>query len=153
MKYNDYVHGSHNVICDRSGFKVKAGQTRLEWNGSRVRLQDWERRHPQDFLRAVSDSQAVDNPRPGATDTFSETETSLDADELPGQTVISVASTANMVVGISIIIFMDNEIAHLSTIQSFSANDTVTIVDSLPSKASSGNIVIVYDNQTQESDL
>lgn len=125
----------------------------MEWNGSRVRLQDWERRHPQDFLRAVSDSQAVDNPRPGATDTFSETETSLDADELPGQTVISVASTANMVVGISIIIFMDNEIAHLSTIQSFSANDTVTIVDSLPSKASSGNIVIVYDNQTQESDL
>lgn len=125
----------------------------MEWNGSRVRLQDWERRHPQDFLRAVSDSQAVDNPRPGATDTFSETETSLDADELPGQTVISVTSTANMVVGISIIIFMDNEIAHLSTIQSFSANDTVTIVDSLPSKASSGNIVIVYDNQTQESDL
>lgn len=125
----------------------------MEWNGSRVRLQDWERRHPQDFLRAVSDSQAVDDPRPGATDTFSETETSLDADELPGQTVISVASTANMVVGISIIIFMDNEIAHLSTIQSFSANDTVTIVDSLPSKASSGNIVIVYDNQTQESDL
>ena len=150
---DEYVHGSHNVICDRSGFKIKAGQTRLEWNGSRVRLEDWERRHPQDFLRAVPDHQAVDDPRPGATDTCSETETSLDADELPGQTVISVASTANMVVGISIIIFMDNEIAHLSTIQGFSTDDTVTIVDPLPSKASSGKLVIIYDNQTQESDL
>ena len=60
----------HNVICDRSGFKVPASQTRMQWNGLRVRIKDWEPRHPQDFVRGKADKQAVPNPRPDSTDTF-----------------------------------------------------------------------------------
>jgi len=59
-----------NVICDRCGFKVKAYNTRTEWNGLRVCLDDWEPRHPQDFVRGVNDDQIVDNPRPESDNVF-----------------------------------------------------------------------------------
>ena len=65
-----YVHGDFNVICDRSGFKVKASETMMTWDGLRVRRKDWEPRHPQDFVRGVRDIQSVKNGRPEATDTF-----------------------------------------------------------------------------------
>ena len=67
---DQYRHGDFNVICDRSGFKVKASDTRIEWTGRRVRWQDWEARHPQDFVKGRSDRQSVVNPRPEAPDVF-----------------------------------------------------------------------------------
>lgn len=149
----DYVHGSHNVICDRSGFKVKAGDTRKEWNNSVVRKEDFEYRHPQDFVRGVRDVQAVPDPRPGAPDENTSTETTTDADELAGQTVISVTSTTSMTAGDSIMIGMDNDVFHLSTIASISAGATVTISDALPYKAASGSSVIIASNQTTDEDL
>lgn len=149
----EYVHGDYNVISDRSGFKHKRSDMRFEWTNSLVHKDDWERRHPQDFLKGVRDHQAVDDPRPGATDTFANVETTLDAAELADQTVLSVTSTSNMVNGDTIIVFMDNDIAHLSTISSFVADDTVTIADGLTHKASSGNAVIIFHNVTQSSDL
>ena len=44
---------SHYEICQRSGFRVKAGELVKEWTGLYVRPQDWEPRHPQDFVRPV----------------------------------------------------------------------------------------------------
>ena len=151
---DNYVHGSHNVICDRSGFKVHVEDTWPEWNGLRVRKEDWEPRHPQDLLRSVPDDQSVEDPRPGATDTHSQTETTLDADELAGQTVLSVASTSNMTVGDTIIVFMDNDGTHVSTIASFVADDTVTINGTgLPFKAASGKQVVIISSPTLEASL
>lgn len=65
-----YVEGSYNVICDRCGFKVKASQTREEWNGLRVCKTHWEPRHPQDKIKPAVDRQAVPDPRPEADDVF-----------------------------------------------------------------------------------
>lgn len=59
-----YKPGDHNVICDRTGFKIKSSQARMQWDGSLVRKESWEPRHPQDFLRAIPDFQAVEDPRP-----------------------------------------------------------------------------------------
>lgn len=153
LKYDEYRHGDWNIIDDRTGFKIKHSQSRMEWTHSVVAKNEWEARHPQDFLRAVPDRQSVSDPRPGAADGFTETGTTLDAEALTGQTVLSVVSTASMTNGDTIIIFMDNEIAHLSTIASFVENDTVTIDSALTFKASSGNTVIIYSNENQESDL
>ncbi len=70
-KRDNYKHRDHNVICDRTGFKVKASQTRKEWNGLLVRVEDWEERHPQDFVRSIREKQFVDDPRPEPVeDTF-----------------------------------------------------------------------------------
>jgi len=65
-----FVDGAHNVICDRTGFKVKSTDTRKEWNGRVVRNKSFEERQPQDLLRSVKDRQRVDDPRPEGTDTF-----------------------------------------------------------------------------------
>jgi hypothetical protein len=70
MTGTHYAPGDYNVICDRCGSKVKASQTRKEWNGLRVCSSHWEARHPQDFVRGRADHQAVPDPRTEATDLF-----------------------------------------------------------------------------------
>jgi len=54
-----YKHGDYNVICDASGFKVKASECRMQWDGLFVKKEFWEARHPQDFVKAVKDRQRV----------------------------------------------------------------------------------------------
>ncbi len=74
-------------------------------------------------------------------------ETTLDADEASGQTVISVASTsqgAGFANSDTILIVQDDDTIHASTIASFVTDDTVTINDALTASASSGNKVYVY---------
>lgn len=58
-----YRPGDHNVVCDRTGFKLKRSQCRKEWNNLVVRKESWEPRHPQDFLRVRPDRQDVADPR------------------------------------------------------------------------------------------
>lgn len=64
--------GDHNVICDRTGYKVKRSECIREWNGLLVRRESWEPRHPQDFVRAFEDDQSVRDPRSEANDRFLE---------------------------------------------------------------------------------
>lgn len=62
--------GTNNVICDRTGFKIKATQSSREWNNSVVRDQSFEERQPMDFLRGLPDHQAPKVSRPGTSDRF-----------------------------------------------------------------------------------
>ena len=52
---NYYVPGDWNAVCDRCGFKFKASELREDWQGLRVCEEDYEERHPLDFLRAKPD--------------------------------------------------------------------------------------------------
>lgn len=61
---NYYKPGAWNVICDRTGFKVKITDTRREWNNAVVRRESFEERNEQDFLRGVRDDPAVPLARP-----------------------------------------------------------------------------------------
>lgn len=65
-----YKPGAYNVICDRTGFKVKSTEVRKEWTGRTVRNASFEMRHPQDFLRAKADKQTVPDPNPEGEDVF-----------------------------------------------------------------------------------
>lgn len=65
-----YASGDYHIICDRCGFKVLRSQARKTWDGLIVCRKDWEPRHPQDFVKARSDRQAVRDPRPEQTDSF-----------------------------------------------------------------------------------
>lgn len=82
----------------------------------------------------------------GATDHVAETyyTTTLDGAEAGGQTILSVASTANMANGDQIGIMLDSGVLHWSTVSSFVTNDTVTVANALPSAAASGNKVFYY---------
>lgn len=65
-----YVPGNWNAICDVCAQKYKASELKKRWDGLMVCPNDWEARHPQDFLRAVPDRQAVPWSRPQTPDVF-----------------------------------------------------------------------------------
>ena len=50
-----FQSGQHWVSCDRCGCDVRAGDARITWEGFVVCPDDWEPRHPQDFVRAKED--------------------------------------------------------------------------------------------------
>jgi hypothetical protein len=56
-------------ICQRTGFRVKPYQLRKEWNGSLVRDESWEQRHPQEFIRPLAED-LHGAQRPESSDTF-----------------------------------------------------------------------------------
>lgn len=63
--------GNWNCLCDSCGRKFKALDLRRRWDGLMVCAEDYEIRHPSDFLRVQKEKIAVDFSRPYPTaDTF-----------------------------------------------------------------------------------
>lgn len=83
----DYlIDGDWNAICDSCGRKFKASQLKLRWDGFRVCKDDWEPRHPQDFVRGVKDIQKTSWIRSQTPDIFI----------FAGCTTITVQALANI---------------------------------------------------------
>lgn len=56
-----YAYG----ISDRSGFRYRLKDMRMEWNGFLVGKDEWESKHPQlEPRRKSTDAEAIRNPRP-----------------------------------------------------------------------------------------
>lgn len=63
--------GNHWVSCDRCGCDIRAFDAIQEWTGLWVCPDDWEERHPQDFVRGVEDDFAAKEPvRPDPANNF-----------------------------------------------------------------------------------
>ena len=56
---NKAIVGEWNFIDDRTGFKLKASQNHLSWDGFLVSDDNYEPRTPQDFVRAVRDQKPL----------------------------------------------------------------------------------------------
>lgn len=65
-----YKSGDWNVICDVCSKKIKASESRKRWDGFIVCQDDFEQRHPQDFVRSKEDKISVPFTRPRSTDVF-----------------------------------------------------------------------------------
>lgn len=65
-----YIEGDHYLIDDRSGFKIRRSEARKTWDNLIVKGDNFERRHPQDFLKGKRDQQAVKEPRSESVDVF-----------------------------------------------------------------------------------
>ena len=70
MSRNHYVSGEHNITCDVCSKKIKINEARLRWDGFLVCKNDYEERHPQDFVRAKQDKIYVRETRPIPTLVF-----------------------------------------------------------------------------------
>ncbi|SRR5260221_13925914 len=70
MKFTWWKSGSWNTLCDRCGFKFKAENLKLEWDGLMVCNDCWEIRHPQELIRPIQDQNKLPWTRPEATDVF-----------------------------------------------------------------------------------
>lgn len=65
-----YISGQWNVICDSCGKKIKSGEAKQRWDGFIVCPQDYEQRHPQDFVKSRTDKISVPFTRPIPTETY-----------------------------------------------------------------------------------
>lgn len=65
-----YKHGSWNAICDVCGRKFKGDELLDRWDGLKVCRDDYEERHPQEFVRGVVDNPSPPFVRPWPPDTF-----------------------------------------------------------------------------------
>lgn len=95
----------------------------------------------------VKDQASYDLPGANGCKITELSETTLDADEASGQTVLSVASTsqgAGFADSDTIGIVLDGGTIQWTTIASFVTDDTVTVSDALTGSASSGNKVFAY---------
>lgn len=96
-----YRRNDFNRICDRTGFKVKASNTRKEWNGLIVRAESWEPRHPQDFVRGRRDQQSVREARPDMS-SFSSAVEQLSGLSGASASTTSLVPAGSIVVGVEI---------------------------------------------------
>lgn len=65
-----YKPGSWNVICQLCGRQFKSDEIRKRWDGLMVCHNDYETRHPLDFIRATPERASVPYTSPEPTDTF-----------------------------------------------------------------------------------
>jgi len=61
---NRFIPGSHNVICDRTGFKMKAHEVSREWNGRIVRTKSFDPKHELLTPPKIRRVRPVDDARP-----------------------------------------------------------------------------------------
>lgn len=65
-----YRPGDFNVICDVCGQKIKASVSKKRWDGLIVCPDDYELRHPMDFIKTPTDHISVPFARPIQPDDF-----------------------------------------------------------------------------------
>lgn len=70
MSTSGYIPGDFWRLCDRCGSRFRSSQTFRTWDGLYVCREDFETRHPQDFVRGRKDLQNVPNPRPDTDGPF-----------------------------------------------------------------------------------
>jgi hypothetical protein len=142
-----YKKGGFWRIDDRTGFKVRGYNTVKEWTGSIVDKNDFEARHPQDFVRGVADKQVVPAPRPRApVDTYiGPLDTELTAAGKAGDITLTILSSVRMVIGDRISVLLDEGYANagnlITTISGISGPNSITLAVPLPGPASIGNVV------------
>lgn len=62
--------GTWKVTCDVCGFEYASDVVKKRWDGLITCPDDWEMRHPQDFIRGVKDDPSVPFARPEPPDNF-----------------------------------------------------------------------------------
>ena len=64
MKKNHFISGEFNLLCDVCSKKIKSGEAKHRWDGLVVCPDDFEHRHPQDYVKARTDKITVPFTRP-----------------------------------------------------------------------------------------
>lgn len=141
-----YRAGSYWQQDDRTGFSVRAEDTRPQWNNIQVDRKYWEPRQPQDLVKGIPDDQNVGIPRPlGPGDFDGPIYTATTSNVVIGDTFIPLQYIAGFNAGDAIGIMMDydNGTWFNATVQSV-VYGGVNIFTSIPYPASSGNLVVDY---------
>ena len=144
-----YRAGDFYLISDRSGKKIRASESRREWNGSIVHKDEYDSRHPQERIRSTRDQQSVKNPRPRATDSFvGAATTEVNATHAAGETTITVLSSTNFAAAAIITIMLDSGNAHRAVVSSVPGSTSIILTVGLPGSTSASKAVVNHSNVT-----
>lgn len=144
MSVAGYIPGDFWRICDRCGFKTRSSMTYRTWDGLYVCSEDFETRHPQDFVRGTKDLQNVPNPRPEPVNSIiGPLTTALTVAATSSSTTLSVESSVRFESGDKIGVVTDSgTIAR--TVNTVPTVTSVTITAALRGTAPIGSVVINY---------
>jgi len=140
-----FVAGDYWMVCSVCGFHYRRSQMKERWDKAWVCEKDFELRHPQDFVRGIKEKIAVPIARPDSVD-FTDS-TTLTVAGVKGDLTITVASVTGIDDDDSIGVVLDSvelsgsNSVHWTTANGDPAGLVVTLTESLPSGAASGNVV------------
>lgn len=141
-----YRMGSFYRSDDRSGFTVRAEQTRQEWQDLIVDEKLWEPRQPQDLVKGVADDQTVPNARPVPPATFvGPIYTQLTAKVAIGATFLPLQYIAGFAAGDKIGVMLDTGTLFNTTVSGPPISTGINISNPMPFTAASGNVVTDHE--------
>ena len=150
---DQYQKGGYYRVDDRTGLKVRARNTLKQWNGLIVDKEDYEERHPQEFMRAPRRQQPVDHPRPEPTAVFGgNLMTLVNAAALAGATTIEVESTARFGAGDTVSLGLDNLDMFRTTVSSVTDSTHLVLASALPFSAAV-DMAVVNNTAVTASDI
>lgn len=147
-----YRPGDFWRICEVCGFKYRSSQTNRRWDGLIVCREDWETRHPQDFVRGRKDLQNVPDPRPEPIDNvIGPLTTALSAAATASSTTIQVNSSVRFLATDSIGVMLNSGMGRF-TVQFVPDGASLILTTRLGDSASAGAAVINY-SAVSEADI
>lgn len=153
MSGPNYIAGDFWRICERCGFKKRASQTYRTWDGLYVCHEDFETRHPQDFVRGRKDIQNVPNARPEPLENIiGPLLTNISVAASPGATTISVDSSVRFLAADHIGVMLDSGNMEAHIIQSIPTSTSILLSAPIRGTISVGNVVIDY-SAVSEADI
>jgi hypothetical protein len=148
-----YVPGDFWRICERCGFKKRASETFKTWDGLYVCEEDFESRHPQDFVRGRKDRINVPNPRPEAiANVIGPLQTSVSVAAVASDTTINVASSVRFSPTDRIGVMLDSGEVKRVTVLLVPSATSLQLTAALGGSAAVGNVVINY-SAVSEADI
>jgi hypothetical protein len=140
-----YIPGDFLRVCDRCGFVYRASQTFRTWDGLYVCHDDFETRHPQDFVRGRKDLQNVPNARPEPLDTvIGPLLTKISVAAAITATTINVDSSVRFLAADHIGVMLDSGNMEPHIILSIPSATSIQLTAGLGGAAAVGNVVIDY---------
>lgn len=144
MSDDSFRPGDHWLVDDRTGNRIRASESRTEWNGAVVHEDDFEERHPQDYVRGRVDRQIARQPlRPEPVAVLiGPLTTLLAADHAAGDQTLTVESSVRMAGGDHVRIMLDNGEMFRALVSILPSATTITLATPLPWAASTGQAVV-----------
>lgn len=149
MIEDGYRPGDFWRYCDVCGFKTRASQTRKRWDGAIVCLEDFEIRHPQDFVAGRKDRQSVPDPRPDPVAVvIGPLTTTVSQAGNAGDLTINIASSVRFGAGDHIGVLVDTGL-HYAVVQSVLDATSLLLTAPLPAPLAADTTVINYSAVSQ----
>lgn len=140
-----YIPGDFWRVCNRCGFLYRASQTFKTWDGLYVCHEDFETRHPQDFVRGRRDNQNVPGARPEPIDNLiGPLNTLIAAAGIASDMTITVESAVRFAPADRLGIILNDGNVKIGIVSTVPTPTTVTLTSRLGGAVSVGNVVTNY---------